>query len=159
MDSETINQTIVFGYIVVCGGIVGMAFDIYRFFKIKWAFNKIITGFIDLLFCMAAALLFFYIIYHINYGQVRGYIIIGFIIGWVLYKLTISKPVVIILEFLYNIVCTIIRQIMRVVIWPIRPWLVLFKPKDNKTNGKNQRKKPSHSKGLFSFFFNKRKTI
>ncbi|HHU64151.1 MAG TPA: hypothetical protein GXZ32_08140 [Clostridiales bacterium] len=153
MDGETINQTIVFGCLVVCGGMVGMAFDIYRFFKMKWALNKIVTGFIDLLFCVAAALLFFYFVYHINYGQIRGYIVIGFVLGWLLYKLTLGKPVAIILDFIYNWASRIIRGIIK---WSAAPWTVLFKPRDEAKGGE---KKSSHSRGLLGFIFKNRKTI
>lgn len=72
------------------GVIAGLFFDIYRRMRRFLRPGFLLTALGDLAYWTLMALMTFYIIYKINYGQVRGYLFLGFAIGLLVYSSAVS---------------------------------------------------------------------
>ncbi|MFO7152701.1 MAG: spore cortex biosynthesis protein YabQ [Bacillota bacterium] len=72
------------------GVIAGLFFDIYRRMRRFLRPGFLLTALGDLAYWALMALMTFYIIYKINYGQVRGYLFLGFAIGLLVYSSAVS---------------------------------------------------------------------
>ena len=113
----------------ICGGIaLGFVFDIFRIKRRIMKTGKILISVEDLLYWIFAAILFFLTLYLSNEGQMRGFSIIGSILGAVFYLSAISPAV---LKVSVAVIAAIKRGILflvKVVMWPVNLLVKLFKP-------------------------------
>ena len=72
------------------GIIAGLFFDIYRRIRRFLRPGPFLTAVGDFAYWAFTALVTFYIIYKINYGQVRGYLFLGFATGLLVYSSAVS---------------------------------------------------------------------
>lgn len=103
-----------------------MAF-IYDLFRIKRRAIKagrVITFIDDILYWIIVALLIFLVIYISNEGEIRGYIVLGTLLGVVLYILLLSRIVVKSSLFVLRLLSVVLKKIWMIATWPIR---LLFK--------------------------------
>lgn len=91
MDNTLIVDLHIFLGAIYGGLIVGFVYDIYKTIRYYSKPNKFFTYLGDLLFWAILSLLFFYILLKINWGELRGYIIIGSLSGLFVYKKIFSK--------------------------------------------------------------------
>jgi len=73
------------------GLISGIIFDLYRVIRYFYKPKKVATVIEDLLFWIGVGLIFFYILNKSNWGQLRGYIFIGFFLGGIIYLNILSR--------------------------------------------------------------------
>ncbi len=81
------QQLIVFLYFNAAGLIMGLVFD---FFKVFTKVSGKTIFFLDLLLCLPAAFTFYYILYLLNYGEIRLFVFLAFIAGMFFYYLILS---------------------------------------------------------------------
>lgn len=124
------------------GGIViGFLYDIYRIYRSMLNFKKVITAIQDLLFWIAISIVAIFVLIYSNDGNVRGYSIMGFILGALVYNLLLSSIVVKtikiflnvikrifndiymglrkIFNFFYKIVIYLWKKFYKIIVWPI----------------------------------------
>lgn len=88
------NQITVFLYTIYGGVLIGLIYDLYKVFRIYRKPGKIATGIMDLFFWIIVALIAFNILFKSNYGELRGYAFLGFILGCLIYVKLCSKYIV-----------------------------------------------------------------
>lgn len=74
----------------ISGMIITFIYDNIRCIRKVFKHNEFFIGFEDMLFWLGSSGFLVYIMYKYNYGNFRGFIIIGAIIGMVIYLFTIS---------------------------------------------------------------------
>lgn len=102
------------------GLIVGFVYDIYKSIRYYSKPNKLFTYLGDLLFWAILALLFFYILLKINWGELRGYIIIGFLFGLFVYKKIFSKVIYQLCLKIGNVIKSTMEKIVFGITYPFR---------------------------------------
>ena len=85
------NQVYVFAIFILNGFIIGILFDIFRIFRKSFKTPDFITYIEDILFWILSALLLLYSIFKFNNGELRMYIFLGIISGFLVYFLIFSK--------------------------------------------------------------------
>lgn len=71
-------------WMLVCGGILGIAFDSYRVVSGQLRFPRWSVHMLDLFYWLAASLFVFRTLYHVNQGELRFYVFLGLFIGvWI----------------------------------------------------------------------------
>lgn len=114
----------------IYGGLVaGFIYDLYRTFSYYSKPRKIISYISDLLFWTIMASLFFYILIETNWGELRGYIILGFLLGIYIYIKIFSKYIYPICVKIGLIAKKIVKGIVHILLWP----LTQFKKKTSYT--------------------------
>ena len=103
--------------ITVAAAIASLIFDLFRVIKNN---TKIPTAVMDILFWLAASVLMCAALLYFNNGILRGYEIIGAIIGALLYFLTISKPVIKLFTVIFKIFFEKLKFICKILLTPLR---------------------------------------
>ena len=120
MDTTLMLELHMFLTAIYGGIIAGFIYDIYRTIRYFSKPSKFITYLEDLLFWTIISSIFFYILIKINWGEIRGYIILAFLLGVIIYTKIFSK-------FIYpfcikggRIVNKIVQRIICLILYPLR---------------------------------------
>ncbi|MDF2592505.1 MAG: yabQ [Clostridia bacterium] len=118
---ETVEfQSFVFMFTVYGGIIIGILYDIYRVLKGSKARDRFITSIWDILFLAAAMLVVLWALFSSNYGNIRAYVFIGFIVGFFLYDKILSKIALAVFLFIRNNVIFFFKTTNNLLILPFK---------------------------------------
>lgn len=94
MTGTVQSQLIGLAVTVLAGMIMGLSFDLYR--VARWAFRlgRALTAIFDVLFWILAATLVFAFLLAYSWGEVRFYMLVGFAMGFGVYRLIFGRRIV-----------------------------------------------------------------
>lgn len=96
-----VEQVYVFLWSIITGAILGILFDFFRAFR--WNGIKDIWVYIqDIIFWIVAAIVIIISAFFINEGELRGYMLIGYMLGAGFYMLLFSKFIITILKTIFS---------------------------------------------------------
>ena len=96
-------QLYAFGIILLAGLTIGLVVDVYRVIRGILRPGLVSTAILDLMFwALLTPILVIYLLLA-NWGQLRGYVIMGLILGFAFYRLTMSRAVVALLLWLIDL--------------------------------------------------------
>lgn len=84
------NQYICFWYSIVVGLGLGFLYDLFKFDRTLFKRSKFFVFICDILFWIISAFIVFSFCVVFSNGQIRGYILLGCLLGFLIYKLTLS---------------------------------------------------------------------
>ncbi len=87
---NTFNQSYIFMAAVYGGLITGIIYDVYRALRRALNAKKFLTAVFDVLFCACALAVTGFVLYTVNYGQIRAYTFLGFALGFFIYIVGVS---------------------------------------------------------------------
>lgn len=127
------NQAYLFLIFTVNGILIGFLFDIFRILRKSFKTNDLVTYIEDIIFWILTGIIILFSMCKFCDGELRGFTIIGIVIGVILYMLTISTYIIKISVFIINILKTIIGKIIKVIVYPFKLiWgimkKIIFKP-------------------------------
>lgn len=102
------NQAYIFMAFSIVGVTIGLLFDIFRILRKTIKTNDIVTYLEDILFWLLTGIIIIISMYYFCDGQLRFFMVIGIILGTVIYILTISRYVIKVSVFIINLVKRII---------------------------------------------------
>ncbi len=113
---------------MIAGGFyLGLIQDTFRRFSAYWKDRRIMTYLMEVCFWLTQTMLLFYILFRINGGELRFYIIAACLLGFAFYQAVAANIYKKLLEYLIHIAANIYRFIENVVqaliISPIK-WVV-----------------------------------
>ena len=108
---ETLNQGLIFLTCVYFGIICGIGFEIKNIIEKTFKNNKVICFIIDFCFMVFSALLFIITKNTANFGEVRLYLLFGFILGAILEHISIGYLVEKIILLLYNFFVKVYKRV------------------------------------------------
>ncbi|MBR4030580.1 MAG: spore cortex biosynthesis protein YabQ [Clostridia bacterium] len=124
MDTELIFEIRVFFLCGLCGIACAVVYDLLRIIRRVFNTGSKMTFFMDIIFWIMCTILTFGMVFYANYGQIRWYEGVGLVLGASVYFLSASKMVtdggVLFLKF----VISLLKNILKVVIFP---FAVIFK--------------------------------
>ena len=85
------NQTYVFLWSVVIGAFLALIFDFFRILRRKGKTKNYVVYIQDIVYWIIVTFIIIMSAFITNDGELRGYMFIGYIIGAVLYIISISK--------------------------------------------------------------------
>ena len=113
------HQTQVFIYACLLGAGIGFVYDIFRVMRIAFNSNSVVIFLQDILFCLVVtAASAWYLLYE-NMGKIRMFIILGEVLGWIIYYFTIGDIVIKFSEKIINILKRILGVITKWVFMPL----------------------------------------
>ena len=119
------NQAYLFMIFTINGILIGFLFDIFRILRKSFKTNDIITYIEDVLFWILTGIIILFTMCKFCDGELRGFTIIGVLMGVILYMLTISTYIIKVFVFIIKILNMIIRKIINIIIYPFK---LIFKP-------------------------------
>ncbi|SDY57334.1 spore cortex biosynthesis protein YabQ [Proteiniborus ethanoligenes] len=120
MDSYVQNQGYIFLSTLYGGIIIGFAYDIYRIFRYYFKPKKIATFIEDFIFWIIISLISLTVLLYTNWGEIRGYVFIGFFSGAFLYSKLLSKIIISTIVWIVNGIISILRRVFKVIFFPFR---------------------------------------
>lgn len=109
------NQTHLFIVFTIVGIIIGILFDIFRILRKSFKTKDIVTYIEDILFWILTGIIILFSMYKFSNGELRFFMIIGIIMGTLMYMITFSRYVIKISVFIIKIIKTIIVYPVKVV--------------------------------------------
>lgn len=121
------NQTYLFLVFTITGIIIGLLFDFFRILRKSFKTTDLVTCIEDILFWILTGVIILYNIWYFNNGEIRLFMLLGIIIGVIIYLLTLSniirKIFIIFMTFFKNL----IRKILKILVVPFKPLLLIYK--------------------------------
>ena len=116
------NQAYIFMAFSIVGVTIGILFDFFRIIRKTIKTNDFFTYIEDILFWILTGIIIIFSMYYFCDGELRFFMVIGIVLGAIIYLLTISRYVIKISLFFINI-------IKKIIINPIYAIIRFFKKK------------------------------
>lgn len=118
---ETVQFQIFMFSITLYGGLlIGLLYDVYRAINGNRRTKTLITSLWDILFLLGIFLVVIYIVFSSNFGDLRAYVFIGFIVGFFLYVKIIGRIFEFILIKIFEFVYKIAIKFMGYIFYPLK---------------------------------------
>lgn len=154
-----INQTSLFLIFTIDGVLIGIIFDIFRILRKTIKTSDFVTYIEDFLFGIITSIILFYSIFTYNNGELRFFMFLAVILGFVLYLCTISSYLIKINVKIINVIKRIFLKLFEIIYKPLIKTFkilkkIIFKPilfviiniRKNMKNIKNRLKDKKSSK-------------
>ena len=119
------NQAYLFLIFTLNGILIGFLFDIFRILRKSFKTSDIITYIQDIIFWILTGAIILFSMCKFCDGELRGFTIIGIILGTMIYMLTISTYIIKLSLTIINILKKILRTIIKILSYPFN---LVFKP-------------------------------
>jgi spore cortex biosynthesis protein YabQ len=113
-------QSYVFSYSVYGGILIGILYDIYRAIKGRKKSERLITSLWDILFLFSVFFVVIWAVFSSSYGDIRAYVIIGFLVGFYLYEKLLGRIAVGLFHFLFRSITSFFKKTNSVLVFPIK---------------------------------------
>lgn len=128
-----INQTSLFLIFTIDGVLIGIIFDIFRILRKTIKTSDFVTYIEDFLFWIITSIVLFYSIFTYNNGELRFFMFLAVILGFVLYLCTISSYLIKINVKIINTIKRIFLKLFEIIYKPLIKTFkilkkVIFKP-------------------------------
>lgn len=118
------DQLLLFLKALALGACVGVFYDVFRILRIAVNTHSLIIFFEDIIFFIVSAVSTFLFIFHVNSGQIRWFIFLGLILGFIVYYFTLGKLVIKISEVIIKIVKSVFKFLFGIF---IKPFVIIFR--------------------------------
>ena len=88
---NVIAQTQMFLFSCGYGFLLGLLYEVFRILRMAFLKSSLMVFCQDVLYFLLCGILTFLFCLIMNYGEIRGYILIGEILGWIIYYFSIGK--------------------------------------------------------------------
>ena len=112
-------QALIFLYSFISGALIGLLYDLFRIKRRFIKTSNLIVNIEDIIYWILVVVILLLNAYISNDGEIRGYIIIGTILGVVIYIVALSKVVLTVSDVLIRVVIKIVIGIINVLMYPI----------------------------------------
>ncbi len=120
MDYLPYSQEYMLAVSVMGGMLLGFIWDIYRLFRHYIKLNNAGTAIGDIVYWILSIYIGVQLIFDLSYGNIRFFILMGFIIGALLYFYGISRYILKAFIFIVDTVLKIIKKIINFLIGPLK---------------------------------------
>ena len=105
---------------VLIGALIGFFYDIFRIIRMVFKHPNFLVQIEDVLYWLIATFLTFYLMLHINSGEIRIYIILGAFFGMAVYFFTLSIFIIKTSDILITFFKKVFFTIVAIVFAPIK---------------------------------------
>ena len=120
LQIDIMDEFYIFLIAINYGLILGGMFDFYRAFRYFSKPKKILTAIEDLLFWLIITSIIFIFFLNKTDGIIRGFVILGFIIGYIFYIKVISKYSYFLIRKILELIFGLISEIIKIISYPIK---------------------------------------
>ena len=120
MDYLPYSQEYMLAVSVMGGMLLGFIWDIYRLFRHYTKLGSAGTAIGDIVYWILSIYIGVQLIFDISYGNIRSFILLGFISGALLYFYGISRFILKVFIFIVDTILKIIKKIIDFLIGPVK---------------------------------------
>jgi len=125
MGISLTEQSIVFLFSCVVGGLLGAFYDVFRIIRIAFNSKWLSIFFQDLIFCVLSAFSIILLVYYTNSGKVRWFSLFGCFTCFVVYHLTIGRFIMFVSKKIIDFIKKVLRFLYKITVIPLK-MTVLF---------------------------------
>lgn len=114
-----LDQLHVFFAAIYTGFVIGIIYDLFGMLRRLSKAGRYLTGLLDLIFWTFAAMFSFAVLFYVNSGEIRAYGFLGMILGFTVYLCTLSRFVVIFLDFITKLLIGIFSFLLNILFNPV----------------------------------------
>ncbi len=118
MDLTISNQTMVFLYACLLGVGLGVCYDVFRILRVALPLGTVVTFIEDILYFAVTAIATFTFLLYFTQGQIRVYVLLGEVLGWVLYYVTVGSLVIKISKAIVGSIRFVLKWLYRIFLSP-----------------------------------------
>ncbi|MEG0942360.1 MAG: spore cortex biosynthesis protein YabQ [Angelakisella sp.] len=118
MGISIAEQTAMFLRALLLGGIIGVVYDVFRVTRVAFKLSWSMVLLEDLLFFLLSAILLWRYFLEQGSGEVRIFAVLGVLLGWLLYFLTVGSLVIRASGIIIGVIAKMIAAVM-VPLWEI----------------------------------------
>lgn len=120
MDYLPYSQEYMIAVAIMGGMLLGFIWDIYRLIRHYIKLGSTGTAIGDIVYWIISIYIGVQILFDLSYGNVRFFILIGFMLGALLYFYGISRYILRLLIFVINTILNFIKKIINLLIGPLK---------------------------------------
>lgn len=120
MDYLPYSQEYMLAVSVMGGMLLGFMWDIYRLIRHFIKLGSVGTAIGDVVYWIISIYIGVQLIFDLSYGNVRFFILMGFVLGALLYFYGISKYILKIFIFMVNTILKLIKKLINLLIRPFK---------------------------------------
>lgn len=128
------DQVYIFLSSVLIGAVMGVVFDFFRALRRNGNTKNIIVYIQDIIFWFIVAIIIITSSFILNNGELRGYMLIGYILGALLYMLILSNYI----KGMFIIIMNLISNGIKFITKPFRKILENLEKKENVLENKQE---------------------
>jgi len=121
------DQTFIFIFAVTIGFFIGALYDIFRILRKVFKHPDFLTQIEDFVFWIVVTGVMFYLMLNRNYGEIRGFTILGTMLGALLYFATISTIVLNMSVKIINFLLKILSTVTKIILFPLKVVMNILK--------------------------------
>ena len=106
-------QTQGFLYSLILGCVLCLVYDVIRTIHLSGKSDVVTVFFEDIVFWLICTFLVFCFLMGVTKGQVRGYVLFGALLGFLIFRMTVSAVLMVVLKKIFRILAAIKRIIRR----------------------------------------------
>ncbi len=130
MDEFVVTDAFLFLDALMCGMVIAVVYDILRIYRNIVPHFNLIVGIEDFIFWNIAGIYLFAVVFSTNDGIVRGFFLLGAVLGAFLYKKSIG-------EILVKYISNGINYLMNIILKkPINNVIMMLRKRKENANGK-----------------------
>lgn len=115
------------------GLILGCFYDFYRVLRYFSRPRKLITAIEDILFWLIVTFITFKFFLNKTDGVIRGFVVLGFLMGFIFYLKIISRYSYSLLKKIFKLILELFNEIIRIISYPFRKMGTVIGKNSNKT--------------------------
>lgn len=123
---DVMDELYIFLIAINYGLILGGMFDFYRAFRYFSKPKKFLTAIEDLLFWIIITSIIFIFLLNKTDGIIRGFVILGFAIGYIFYIKVISKYSYFLIKKILELIFGLISEIIKIISYPLKKLSNIF---------------------------------
>ncbi len=127
MDYLPYSQEYMLAVSVMGGMLLGFIWDIYRLFRHYIKLGSVGTAMGDIVYWIVSIYISVNLIFDLSYGNVRLFILLGFLLGALLYFYGISRYILKASIFVVDTISKVLKKILNLMLIPVRFLINLLK--------------------------------
>lgn len=97
MENEYLLQTALAVWSVILGAFLCAVYDVFRLFRMIRKQNRVLLFVFDFIFCVFSAACFLILFFNLSYGRLRMYAFVLAAVGFMLWRFTVSRLIMMLL--------------------------------------------------------------
>ena len=116
MQGQYLLQSALALWSVALGAFLCAVYDVFRLFRLRRKQNAVLLFFCDFAFCVISAVCMSVLFFNLSYGRMRAYSFVFVLIGFLIWRFTVSRFVMSLMLKFITMACRIMNSIkMRVI--------------------------------------------
>jgi len=126
MEISFTEQSVVFLFSCVVGGLLGAFYDVFRIVRIAFRSKWLSIFFQDLIFCIFSAFSIILLVFYTNSGTVRWFSLFGCFLCFVLYHLTVGRLIMFVSKKIIDFIKKVLKFLYSITIMPLKMTVLLI---------------------------------